>query len=116
MGAYVIMVDFRINPAGKAEFRRLVDANAKDSCRYEPGCRRFDVLEVPGEADRVLLYEIYEDRASFEEHVKTEHYAIFNKASAPHVSQKRVIECDLVCEGSSGFWQLGGEVGESGNA
>jgi len=101
MGAYVIMVDFRIKPGTKSQFRRLVDTNARDSCRHEPGCRRFDVLETPGEADRILLYEIYDDRASFEAHVKTEHYAAFNKASAPHVSQKSVIACDLVCEGST---------------
>lgn len=101
MGAYVIMVDFRIKPGARTEFRRLIDANAKDSCRHEPGCRRFDVLELPGETDRILLYEIYDDRAAFEAHVKTAHYATFSNASAPHVSEKQVIVCDLVCEGSA---------------
>jgi len=100
---YVIMVDFQIKPGAKIEFRRLVDANARNSCSHEPGCRRFDVLEVPGEADRILLYEIYDDRAAFEAHVKTAHYVAFNSASASLVAHKQVIACDLVCEGSSGL-------------
>jgi (4S)-4-hydroxy-5-phosphonooxypentane-2,3-dione isomerase len=103
MGAYVIVVDFRIKPGSKRAFRQLIDANALASCRHEPGCRRFDVLELPDEADRILLYEIYDDRAAFDAHVKSAHYASFNTASAPHVSEKKVIVGDLVCEGSRGL-------------
>jgi quinol monooxygenase YgiN len=102
MEAYVIIVDFQIKPGSKAQFRQLVDANARDSCRNEPGCRRFDVLEVPEDANRVLLYEIYIDREAFEAHVQTAHFAIFNKASALHVTQKKVVACNLVYEGSAG--------------
>jgi quinol monooxygenase YgiN len=102
MGAYVIIVDFQLKPGTRSKFRQLIDLNAKESCRNETGCRRFDVLEVDGEAERILLYEIYDDRAAFEAHVKTAHYAKFNSASAAHVAQKRVTVCDLVCEGSAG--------------
>jgi autoinducer 2-degrading protein len=103
MGAYVIVVDFRLKPGTKQAFRQLIDANARASCRDEPGCRRFDVVELPSEADRILLYEIYDDRAAFDAHVKTPHFASFNAASAAHVSQKNVIFGDLVCEGSKGL-------------
>jgi hypothetical protein len=82
MAPYVIMVDFQIKPGAKIEFRRLVDANARNSCSHEPGCRRFDVLEVPDQPDRILLYD---------------------SASASLVARKQVIACDLVCEGSSGL-------------
>jgi quinol monooxygenase YgiN len=102
MGAFVIVVDFRIKRGAKTEFRRLIDANARASCRIEPGCRRFDVLEIPNETNRILLYEIYDDRAAFEAHVKTPHFAEFNEASAPLVTDKKVITCELVCEGSFG--------------
>lgn len=100
MGGYVIIVDFRIKSGTRNRFRQLVDANARDSCRTEPGCRRFDVLEFADDADRILLYEIYNDRASFEAHVKTPHFTVFNRESAPHVVQKQVTTCSLVCEGS----------------
>ena len=100
MSAFVILVDFQLYAGAKAAFRRLIDANARASCRDEPGCQRFDVLERPGEADRVLLYEIYDDRAAFDAHVRTAHFAQFNAASAPLVAAKSVAEYDLVCEGS----------------
>jgi quinol monooxygenase YgiN len=100
MGAYVIIVDFRINKGTKPEFRRLIDVNARNSCRKEPGCRRFDVLEFPDDADRILLYEIYDDRAAFDFHVKSPHFQLFNKASAPLVREKKVLACELVYEGS----------------
>jgi autoinducer 2-degrading protein len=101
MSAFVIMVDFRLKPGAKIAFRRLIDDNARASCRDEPGCRRFDVMESPDEADRIVLYEIYDDRAAFGAHVKTSHFASFNEASAALVADKKVTELDLVCEGSA---------------
>jgi autoinducer 2-degrading protein len=101
MSAYVILVDFRIKPGARDAFRRLIDANARESCRDEPGCRRFDVLELPNDTDRILLYEIYDDRAAFEAHVMSPHFARFDKQSAPFVADKQVTVCNLVCEGSA---------------
>ena len=101
MSGYVILVDFRLVPGGRAAFRLLIDENARESCRREPGCRRFDVLEPAGEADRVLLYEIYDDRAAFEAHTRTAHFARFDAASAALVAGKSVVECALACEGTA---------------
>ena len=101
MSDFVILVDFRLKPGAKAAFRRLIDENARTSCRDEPGCRRFDVLETPGEADRIVLYEIYDDRAAFQAHIKTGHFARFNEESAALVADKIVTEFGLVCEGSA---------------
>jgi (4S)-4-hydroxy-5-phosphonooxypentane-2,3-dione isomerase len=101
MTGFVIMVDFRLKPGIRAAFRRLIDENARASCRDEPGCRRFDVMESPNDANRIVLYEIYDDRAAFQAHLKTRHFALFNEASASLVADKRVTELDLVCEGSA---------------
>ena len=101
MTSFVIIVDFTLKPGKRPAFRRLVDANARASASREPGCRRFDVVEPRGEPDRVLLYEIYDDVAAFEIHMKTPHYAEFDAASAPFVTGKSVIRSDLVCDGSA---------------
>lgn len=101
MSGYAIIVDFRVKPGTKEEFRRLIDDNARASAKRELGCRRFDVLEPHGEPDRVVLYEIYDDRAAFDVHTKTEHYARFNAESAKLVASKSVIATELVCEGSA---------------
>jgi (4S)-4-hydroxy-5-phosphonooxypentane-2,3-dione isomerase len=102
MTAFAIIVDFRLQPGSRPQFRRLIDANARTSVEREPGCRRFDVVEPRDQSDRVLLYEIYEDDASFEDHVRSTHYIQFDAESAPLVIEKSVIRCDLVCEGSAG--------------
>ena len=101
MSGFVIVVDFKIKPGEMKAFRRLIDDNAKASVQDEPGCRRFDVLANRKDADRVLLYEIYDDRAAFDAHLKTKHFAVFNDASATLVADKTVYEYDLVCEGSA---------------
>ena len=100
MNGYVILVDFSLEPGTRRRFRRAIDANARASCTAEAGCRRFDVLELTGDPDRILLYEIYDDRLAFEAHLKTPHFAIFEAQSAGLVRQKTVTECNLVCEGS----------------
>ena len=83
-----------------AAFRPLMDRNAVDSCSLEPGCRRFDVLVPEGEQDRIFLYEIYDDRAAFDAHLKTAHFDHFNRMSAELVTSKEVKFHVLVCEGA----------------
>ena len=102
MTAIAIIVDFRLQPGTRAQFRRLIDANARLSVETELGCRRFDVVEPRGETDRLLLYEIYTDDAAFEDHARSAHFIQFDAESAPLVVEKIVIRCDLVCEGSAG--------------
>jgi len=101
MTGFVVIVDFRLKAGAHADFRRLVDTNASASVRHERGCSRFDVVEPRGEADRVLLYEIYSDEAAFEEHCRSSHYTDFNSASEPLVDRKAVIRCDLAHEGTT---------------
>lgn len=103
MKPYVVIVDFLLKPGAKEPFRALVDINALASCRDEPGCRRFDVLEPAADPDRIVLYEIYDDRAAFRAHVETRHFAVFDRDSGPLVAEKRISEYALVYEGS-GAW------------
>ena len=103
MSTFAITVDFILKPGAMAAFRKLVDKNAKDSCAHEPGCRRFDVLIPNDGGDRVFLYEIYDDRAAFDAHLKTSHFNVFNRESETLVLSKNVAQYTLVCEGSQRF-------------
>ena len=100
MNGFVITVDFKLKPGAMAAFRALIDRNARDSCRDEPGCRRFDVLLPKDEQNRVFLYEIYDSRTAFDAHLKTQHFDVFNRESAALVISKQVAQYDLACEGS----------------
>jgi quinol monooxygenase YgiN len=101
MTGFVVLVDFRLKSGAQDRFRPLVDANAVASVRDEPGCRRFDVLQPRGEPDRVLLYEIYDDEAAFDAHCRSPHFEDFDRASGALVTEKSVIRCDLVGEGTA---------------
>lgn len=101
MSGFAVVVDFLLKRGERESFRELVDANANASLRNEAGCRRFDVTEVRGEPDRILLYEIYDSEAAFEEHCRTAHFEEFNRRSAPFVERKVVTLCDLVFEGDA---------------
>lgn len=100
MSGYVVTVDFRLKPGTMDRFRKLLDRNAIDSCRLEPGCRRFDVMLPEDAPDRVFLYEIYDHRQAFGAHLQTEHFKLFNDASAELLISKDVKFLSLVCEGS----------------
>jgi hypothetical protein len=59
LAAFAILVEFTVKPGQADRFRKLVVANAEQSLRDEPGCRRFDVLDDPADPQRIVLYEIY---------------------------------------------------------
>jgi (4S)-4-hydroxy-5-phosphonooxypentane-2,3-dione isomerase len=97
---FAISVEFHLKQGARAEFRRLIDANAEASVRSEPGCLQFDVLEPEGERDRVLLYEIYSDKAAFDTHLRSEHFRTFASASEVLCLQKSGRCCNLVFSGA----------------
>ncbi len=83
-------------------FRGLIVENARASVRDEPGCRQFDVVVPEGETDRIVLYEIYDDAAAFAAHMKTPHFAVFNRESDALVASKVVTLGKLEYAGSDG--------------
>lgn len=101
MAEFVLIVDFRIKPERLDEFKLLISENARMSCRDEPGCCRFDVLEPPGEAGRIVLYEIYNSRAAFDFHLASAHYARFAMESKSLVLSRQITELGLIVEGTA---------------
>ena len=102
MGGYVVMVEFRLKPGMSERFRQMINENARASVRDEPGCRQFDVVVPDGEPDSVVLYEIYDDAAAFAAHMKTSHFASFDRDSAPCIAGKKVTLGALVFAGADG--------------
>lgn len=90
MDGLVILVEFDLNPGASQDFLRLVTENAAASVRDEPGCRRFDVLVPEGSEAPVVLYEIYDDAAAFDAHLRTPHYRAFDDATRSLVRGRTV--------------------------
>jgi quinol monooxygenase YgiN len=100
-GAYVVIVEFGLKPGTRPAFRPLMDANAQASAG-EPGCRRFDVIEPADDPDRIVLYEIYDDRAAFEAHLATSHFKTFDRDASPMIVRRSITTGALVCVGGAG--------------
>jgi autoinducer 2-degrading protein len=86
----VLLVEFRIHPAHIVEFETAILSNAATSLKNEAGCRRFDVCRDPQDAALFFLYEIYDDQAAIDAHLKSAHYLAFDSASRDWVEQKTV--------------------------
>jgi (4S)-4-hydroxy-5-phosphonooxypentane-2,3-dione isomerase len=87
---YVVIVEFHIKPAHWQEFLPAMIDNAQVSLRDEPGCHHFDVDTSDAEPHVVFLYELYRDKAAFDEHLKAPHFISFAQKTAPMVEKKSV--------------------------
>ena len=87
---FVVTVDFTAAESRAEALLAALRENAAHSLADEPGCRRFDVCRTEGAAGRFFLYEIYDDRAAFDAHRATAHYAAFTEATRDLVAEKTV--------------------------
>ncbi len=90
-GPYVIIAEFEVPAASREEFLELCRYDSTSSVRDEPGCRQFDALTIDDAPDAVVLYEVYDDKAAFDAHLQTPHYATFaDGVKRLEVTQKQV--------------------------
>jgi autoinducer 2-degrading protein len=85
-----LVVEFRIKPAHIDAFERAIVENARLSRETEPGCRQFDVCRDGADPTLFFLYELYDDDAAIEAHLRTPHYQAMNAATAEWVASKTV--------------------------
>lgn len=96
---YVVAVRFALLPEHASTFRSPMLENAATSLREEPGCHRFDVC-FSDDGLHCFLYELYTDRAAFEEHLRSGHFLRFNDQTARMVREKRVETYHLAVDGA----------------
>lgn len=89
--AFVVIAEFRVKAGAMAAFLAAAEDDARHSLAGEPTCRRFDVVQVDGDGDTVLFFEVYDDRAAFNAHLKTPHVARFRAAFPPLVVEERPV-------------------------
>tara|TARA_R110002124_G_scaffold94220_3_gene238007 strand:- start:147 stop:437 length:291 start_codon:yes stop_codon:yes gene_type:complete len=87
---YAVTVLFHIAPAHRATAYRLMRENAATSLRAEAGCKQFDVCTDAERPYTVFLYELYSDRAAFEDHLQSPHFKAFDAAVAGMIVTKEV--------------------------
>jgi quinol monooxygenase YgiN len=88
-GSFVIIAEFDVKPEGLEGFLELATADASQSVAKEPGCHQFDVT-VDRSANRVVLYEVYDDEAAFDAHLQTPHLKTFRDGIEPLLVSRNV--------------------------
>jgi len=75
---FTVLAEFETPPESYAAFLELCQYDSVHSVQDEPGCSCFDVLTPEDEPNIIVLYEVYADRAAFDAHKETPHYAKFS--------------------------------------
>jgi quinol monooxygenase YgiN len=86
-GMYVNAVDLDILPAERDNFLAAIKENGAASVA-EPGCKRFDILNLASDPNHFLLYEVYENEAALKAHRETDHFKKFAAAAAKMVAKR----------------------------
>ncbi len=87
---FVVTVTFVVKEAHVDSFETVMRTQATNSLTLEPGCHQFDVCIDPSDHKRIFLYEVYTDKAAFEEHLRTEHFLTFDAKVQPWLLSKTV--------------------------
>ena len=85
----VVTVVFEPKPEHAQAFRAAMLDNARASRETEPGCRQFDVCVDPA-TGTLFLYELYDDRAAFDAHMRAAHFLAFDAKVRDWVARKDV--------------------------
>lgn len=85
---YVVTVTWRVKPGMIDAFMPLMLLQAKNSLEKEPDCHHFDVCQGEEDDHVVFLYEVYSDRAAFDLHLASAHFATFSQVVAEMVEDK----------------------------
>ncbi|MET1414461.1 putative quinol monooxygenase [Roseibium sp. HPY-6] len=87
---FAVTVQFKIHDGMMDTFMPLMLENAKASLEHEPACRQFDVCSDPERPGEVFLYELYDDAAAFQTHLKTQHFLAFDAQVSTMIAEKTV--------------------------
>ena len=86
-GMFVNAVDLDIVPTEREKFLAAITENGMASVK-EPGCRRFDILNLASDPNHFLLYEVYDNEAALKAHRETEHFKKFIAAAGKMVAKR----------------------------
>jgi len=75
---FAVTVTFVVKKEHIDDFEEVMKTQAGNSLTREVGCHHFDVCIDPSDRSRVFLYELYTDKAAFDDHLQTPHFLNFD--------------------------------------
>lgn len=89
---HAVLVEFTVKNEHAGAFLERVRQQARDSIQNEPGCHVFDVCVDPDARHDVILYEVYENAAAFDDHLNSDHFRAFDREVSDWIEAKRVAQ------------------------
>jgi quinol monooxygenase YgiN len=78
-----VIAVFKLKTGTREKFIAFAQNDSESSLMYEEGCKVFDILIPEEDSSYVVLYEVYSDRAAFDNHKNMPHYFPFIEGTAP---------------------------------
>lgn len=93
---FAIIVNIKIKSGTAAQFMPLILDNAEASLRDEPACRQFQVAQAETDSDHFILFEVYDNAAAFDWHVRQAHSIRYNEAAGDLMVERTVQRCKMI--------------------
>src|SRR5689334_607438 len=94
-GMFVNAVDLDIVPAERDNFIAAIKENGAATAK-EPGCRRFDILNLASDPNHFFLYEVYDNEAALKAHRETEHFKKYQATTGKMVARREARPMSVV--------------------
>jgi len=98
-GMYVNAVDLDIVPAERENFLAAIKENGAAAAK-EPGCRRFDILNLASDPNHFFLYEVFDNEAAFKAHRETDHFKKYIATTGKMVAKRDARQMSVVAGNS----------------
>jgi autoinducer 2-degrading protein len=87
---YTVIVEFTVNPDSRDQFMDRMLQQASDSLSNEEQCHTFDVAVDDADNNKIMLYELYTDKAAFQVHLDSDHFKTFDNDVQGMITNKKV--------------------------
>lgn len=87
---FAVIASLTLKEGALDRFLSPIILNAATSLSDEKGCHQFDICSDPDRPNEVILYELYTDAAAFDVHLNSDHFAVFDAATADLIASKDV--------------------------
>jgi len=95
MSKTIIVAQLQIDPNHFATYLNLAKGHAARSLQLDPGCRQFDVMVADDPKNMLVLYEVYDDEASFQGHANAPRMAEYRAATKGMVVDRKLFKCTI---------------------
>jgi quinol monooxygenase YgiN len=93
MPKFAIMATIEVRPGRVDEFLPVLMAHRARCLKEEPGTLLFEILRPRDDDTKVMLYELYQDDAAFDVHVKGSSIARMREESAGKTAGVSATRC-----------------------